>query len=345
MVGIVSYGFYVPRYRLSVKDITCQWGKCSDKVEKSLRIRQKAVASADEDVVTMAYEAASRACAHAHSKIPDSIGAVFVGSETFPYAVKPSSTILAHWLGIEGNYLAYDTQFACKAATGALLSAQALVKSGDIDYALVVASDKANARPNDVLEYSAGSGANAWIVGRDHVGLELVNWASYSSDTPDFWRRAGAAYPSHAGRFTGTPAYFRHVAAASKALLEKTGIVAKDITYAVFHMPNGAFPQKVGASLGFSKEQLANGYVVPELGNSYSASALMGLAATIEHLQPGDTVFFCSYGSGAGADAILFRATEHILAMKQQFREHIAKTVSIDYGRYMEFMHITAPRT
>ncbi len=339
MVGIVDYGFYIPKYRIRVNDIAEQWGKCSDKVERSLRVIEKAVAGRDEDMVTMAYEASSMAM-HDNEDLKKDIGAVFIGSETFPYAVKPISTSLAEWLNLSHDYLAYDTQFACKAATGALISASALVKSGDIKNALVCASDKANARPKDTLEYSAGSGANAWILGRENVMLEIIDWHSYSSDTPDFWRRAKADYPSHASRFTGSPAYFKHILSSSTALMEKQHIQASDVTYGVFHMPNGSFPLKAAQKLGFTKEQIEKSYVVPKLGNSYSASALMGLVATLEFAKPGETIFFASYGSGAGSDAILFKVTEKIEKRRKAFQHIIEKKSYIDYGTYMQYMNI-----
>lgn len=338
MVGIVSYGYYIPKYRIKLDDIATQWDKCSDKVEKSLKIQEKAVAGLDEDILTMAFEASSMAFQNLDT-IKQKVGAVFIGSETFPYAVKPVSTSLAEWLQLGNNYLAYDTQFACKAGTGALASAHGLVKSGDIEYALVCASDKANARPQDALEYSAGSGANAWIVGTKDVALEIIDWSSYSSDTPDFWRRAKAEYPSHAGRFTGGPAYFTHILGSTKLLLEKQNLKPQDFTYAVFHMPNGSFPLKVAKMLGFTTEQVEPSYVVPRLGNSYSASALMGLVATLEKVKPGDLIYFASYGSGAGSDAFIFKATEHITKVQKSFREQIEKKKYINYATYLHFMN------
>ncbi|MBP9690589.1 hydroxymethylglutaryl-CoA synthase [Candidatus Woesebacteria bacterium] len=339
MVGIVDYGFYIPKYRIKISDIALQWGKCADKIEKSLQVTEKAVASRDEDMMTMAYEAGLMALSK-HANLKPDIGAVFIGSETFPYAVKPVSTSLAEWLGLGHDYLGYDTQFACKAGTGALISASALIKSGDISHALVFASDKANAKPKDTLEYSAGSGANAWLLGSQNVILNILDWHSYSSDTPDFWRRAKAEYPSHAGRFTGSPAYFKHIISASESLMKKQNITAADVQYGVFHMPNGTFPLKVAQKLGFTKEQVEKSYIVPKLGNSYSASALMGLVATLEYAKPGDRIFFASYGSGAGSDAILFEVTEHILARRKQFSLAMENKSYITYGAYMKYMNI-----
>jgi hydroxymethylglutaryl-CoA synthase len=339
MSGIVSYGFYIPRYRIKVEDIASQWDKCGDKVEKSLKINEKAVAGKDEDILTMAYEASLLAFEQ-KEKLKKEIGAVFIGSETFPYAVKPTSTSLAEWLDLNHEYLAYDTQFACKAATGALISAHALVSSGQTRYALVCASDKANARPQDALEYSAGSGANAWILGSENVLLEIKDWSSYSSDTPDFWRRAKAEYPSHAGRFTGNPAYFHHIKQASLKLLEKTDTKPTDYTYAVFHMPNGSFPLKIAQTLGFTLEQVKQSYIVPKLGNSYSASALMGLVSVLDQAQAGDKIFFASYGSGAGSDAIAFEVTSELVKRRKQFAAAIENKQYINYATYMRFMNI-----
>jgi len=339
MVGIVDYGFYIPKYRIKIAEIANQWEKCADKIERSLRMEEKAVAGRDEDMMTMAYEASVMAL-KSQSKIRKEIGAVFIGSETFPYAVKPISTSVAEWLDLGHDYLAYDTQFACKAGTGALISASALVASGDVSHALVCASDKANAKPKDTLEYSAGSGANAWLLGTDNVILELLGWHSYSSDTPDFWRRSKAEYPSHAGRFTGSPAYFKHIMEAATALMKKQQITALDVQHAVFHMPNGTFPLKVAHKLGFTREQVGHSYVVPQLGNSYSASALMGLVATLEYAKKDELIFFASYGSGAGSDAMLFRVTDKLEERRKSFEKVIADKVYITYGEYMKYMNI-----
>ena len=340
MTGIVDYGFYIPRYRIKIEDIANQWGKCADKVERSLRITEKAVAGKDEDVLTMAYEAASPIISRTPS-LKESIGAVFVGSETFPYAVKPTSTMLAEMLDLSNNYLSYDTQFACKAATGALISAYGLVKSGEVTHGLVCGSDKANARPGDTLEYSAGSGANAWLLGREKVLLEIKGWHTYTSETPDFWRRTGAPYPRHAGRFTGVPAYFTHITQAVTRLLDKTNIKTNDISRVVFHMQNGTFPLKIAKKLGFTNSHIEDSYIVSGLGNSYSASALMGLAATLEHAKKDEVILFASYGSGAGSDAILFHVTSEIETKRKKFRDMMSQKEYIDYSTYARYMEVT----
>lgn len=336
MVGIVSYGFYLPKYRIKIEEIAKTWGKNPNDVKKSLMIEEKTVASVDEDCLTMAFEASSLALKNFPQKT--NIKAVFFGSETSPYAVNPASTILAEFLGIEEEYLASDCQFACKASTGAIISALGLINSGFTDYALVVAGDKAAAKPHDVLEYTVASGAVSLLLGKNHVVVELIDWLSFSSDTPDFWRRDGIRYPSHGGRFTGKPAYFYHIKEASKRLLKKLKMKPTDFKFAVFHMPNGKFPLQIGYSLGFVKSQLEPGYLAPFLGNSYTASSLLGLVAVLEKAEENDLIFLASYGSGAGSDAFVFRVNKDLKKKRIGFWEKVNDKKYIDYPTYLKFM-------
>jgi len=312
------------------------WGKNTSEIERSLGVKEKAVSTAAEDSLTMAYESSSIAM-KGHNQ---PIGALFLGTESPVYAVNPSSTILGELLNIGNNYLAYDTQFACKAATGALISAIALVESKQIKSALVVASDKATGKPHDALEYTAASGSVSVIVGEKNPILTIEAWESFSSDTPDFWRREGIKYPSHGGRFTGKPSYFKHIIGSVKAILTKSNYTPKDFAYAVFHMPNGKFPVQVASQLGFSQEQIKRSLIVPELGNSYTASALMGLVATLEYVKPGETILFASYGSGAGSDAFIFTATPELEKKRLFFSKKIHEKKYIDYPTYLKCMRI-----
>lgn len=339
MAGIVSYGFYIPRYRIKVDDIADVWGKNSSHVKGSLGLTEKSIAGRDEDSLTMAYESASLALRKVDLHNND-LKVIFFGSETHPYVVNPSSTILGEFLGIDHNYLAYDTQFACKAATGALISAESLVRTEFSKYALVVASDKANAKPHGALEYTAGSGSVSLLVGDKDIAVEMVDFSSYSSDTPDFWRREGIRFPSHSGRFTGKPSYFQHIFQAAKNLLKKQKLEAKDFKYAVFHMPNGRFPLEIGASLGFSREQIEKSLVVNYLGNCYSASALMGLVSVLDVAKGGELIFLASYGSGAGSDAFIFKVTKNIDKVRENFSARVSVKDYINYTTYLKFTRI-----
>lgn len=345
MVGIVSYGAYIPRYRISVPEIASAWGKNGLEISASLGISQKSVPGIDEDAVTLAYEAASQAL-NTINLSPQSVEALFVGSESHPYAVNPTATIVGEFLGLGNSYLAADLQFACKAATAGICAITGLVSANKMRYGMSIGADTAQSRPHDALEYTSAAASCAILIGQENLVAKLVDFVSFSSDTPDFWRRDGIRYPSHAGRFTGMPAYFTHVMGAGEQLLAKLKKNPRDFTYAVFHMPNGKFPKSVANQFGFTQEQISPSLIVKEIGNPYSASSLIGLALVLDQAKPGETIFMVSYGSGAGSDAFVWEVNEAILSLQQKRRSakilvenFLKSTKKISYSHYLRQTH------
>jgi len=335
-VGIVGYGAYVPRYRLPASEVARLWTGGTG----GLPINEKSVPGLDEDVITMSIEAARNALARAEID-PTEIRAVWVGSESHPYAVKPSSTIVAEAIGVSPSTQAGDWEFACKAGTEALVAAMGLVGSHMADYALAIGMDTAQGRPGDALEYTAAAGGAAYLVGAAENALAVIQAAySYVTDTPDFWRRADMKYPEHGQRFTGEPAYFDHITSAARTLMEANGTSAADYSYAVFHQPNAKFPQNVGAMLGFSKEQIAPGLLSPMIGNTYAGAALVGLTAVLDIAAPGDRILVTSYGSGAGSDAFDILVTDALPQRRNlapSTKTYIDRRTVLDYALYARF--------
>lgn len=303
-------------------------------------VEEKSVPGLDEDTATMAIEAARNALARGCVS-PEALRAVWVGSESHPYAVKPTSTIVAEAIGATPQVSAADLEFACKAGTEALQAAIALVGSEMADYALAIGMDTAQARPGDALEYTAAAGGAAYIVGPREQSLAYLEGAySYVTDTPDFFRRAYQHYPEHGGRFTGQPAYFKHITNAVKALLAELGCTPTDFTAAVFHQPNVKFPQRAARMLGFSKEQTETGLLSPQVGNTYAGSSMLGLAAILDEAKPGDRILLASFGSGAGSDAFSFVVTNLIMERQKlapSTQAYIARRKPIDYALYARY--------
>ena len=335
-LGIVGYGAYVPRYRLAAKEVARVW---TGSKGGGLPIKEKAVPGMDEDVITMSIEAARNAMARAQID-PYDIRAVWVGSESHPYAVKPTSTLVAEAIGAVPNTQAADLEFACKAGTEAMVAAMGLVGSGMAHYAMAIGMDTAQGKPGDELEYTAAAGGAAYIFGpAESSKARLVASLSFVTDTPDFFRRAHMRYPEHGYRFTGKPSYFHHTLGCARALLEQTGLKPKDFRWAVFHQPNPRFPREAAEELGFTKEQSERSLVCARIGNTYSGSSLLGLAAVLDVASPGDRIFMVSYGSGAGSDGFVFEATERVAE-----RRDMAPSVDIlvdrrqpvtEYARYL----------
>ncbi len=340
MIGIVGYGSYVPRYRIKADDIANQWGADAESFKKGLLLEEKTVPGPDEDTITISVAAGRDALKRAGID-PKEIGSCYIGSESHPYAVKPSGTIVIEALGIGPEVHVADFEFACKAGTEAMYVAYSHVKSGEMKYALGIGADTSQGAPGDALEYTASAGGSAFIMGKEKVAAEILHTYSYTSDTPDFWRREGEFYPRHAGRFTGEPAYFEHVLSSARGILELSGLKPEDFRFAVFHMPNGKFPLRAGKALGFKKEQLEQGWVVNLMGNTYSGSSPTGLASCLDVAKPGDLMLITSFGSGAGSDSFILRATDRlpeIQGLAPKVRDQLAdRRIHLDYGKYVAY--------
>jgi hydroxymethylglutaryl-CoA synthase len=336
--GIIGYGVYASRFRIKEENI------------------ERSVPFIDEDAITAAVEAGKLALIH--SGIDSSqIGKIYVGSESNPYAVKPIASKVAQVLrlGEEEEDMqgvdAVDTEFACKAASSMFKDAASLVNypKSNIKYAMVTGSDNSQAAPRDCpggeLDLFVGYGAASFIFGKCDVIAEIEGWYSCTSDTPDFWRRDGEAYPSHGGRFTGDPAYFKHVRKSSKKLMDKLNLKIGDVAYFVAHQPNVQFPVRIAKELGFKEEQYLPMLQVTKFGNTYSGASPVGLAAVLDVAKPNDRIVVASYGSGAGSDAYSFITTSQIQEKRknQKFTvKYQAENSFLEYVDYTTYRRLKA---
>ncbi|HEY4674517.1 MAG TPA: hydroxymethylglutaryl-CoA synthase [Candidatus Bathyarchaeia archaeon] len=334
--GIVGYGVYTSRFRIKEGNM------------------ERSVPFIDEDAVTAAVEAGKLALIH--SGVNGSlIGKIYAGSESNPYAVKPIASKVAQVLklGEEDEDVqgvdAVDTEFACKAATSMFKDAASLVNypKSNIEYALVVGTDNSQAAPRDCpggeLDLFVGFGGCAYIFGKHDVIAEIEGWYSCTSDTPDFWRRDGEPYPMHGGRFTGDPAYFKHVRKSANKLMERLNLQVGDINYFVAHQPNVQFPVRIAKELGFKEEQYLPSLQVAKFGNTYSGSSLLGLAAVLDIAKPGERILTASYGSGAGSDAYSFVTTKQILDKRKRQKltvKYQAENPFLEYVDYTNYRRL-----
>jgi len=328
--GIVGYGFYTSKFRIREGNM------------------ERAVPFIDEDAITAAVEAGKLALIHSgvESML---IGKVYVGSESNPYAVKPIASKVAQVLklGEEDEDVqgvdAVDTEFACKAATSMFKDAASLVSypKMSVAYAMVIGTDNAQAAPRDSpggeLDFFVGYGGCAYIFGKADVIAELEGWYSCTSDTPDFWRRDGEPYPMHGGRFTGDPAYFKHIRKAAKKLMERLRLQPSDIDYFVAHQPNVHFPVRIAKELGFKEEQYMPSLQVAKFGNTYSGSSPVGLAAVLDIAKPNERILIVSYGSGAGSDAYSFITTSQIVDKRQRQKMTVKYQAENPFLEYVDY--------
>lgn len=341
MAGIIGWGAYIPKYRITAEEIATVQDADANAIKAGLGLTEKSVPGKDEDTITISVHAARDALKRAGINRKE-IGSIYIGSESHPYAVKPSSSIVGEALDIGNNYMAVDTEFACKAGSATIQINAGLVDSKMIKYGLSIGADTSQAEPGNALEYSAAAGGAAFLVGQNSEAIATIDYTlSFTTDTPDFWRRALEPYPAHAGRFTGEPAYFKHVVSATKNMLEKSKLQMKDFKYVVFHMPNGKFPLRVAKIFGVTKEQIEPGLVVTKIGNTYSGSSMLGLASVLDIAKPGDKILMTSYGSGSGSDSFVYTCTDKITKAQKQARkvsDYIVRKEYLTYAQYLKHM-------
>lgn len=306
--SILSFGLSLPSQKITTEEIARHWKQDPESIQKGLGVMEKTVPDGGEDTFTLAFEAGKQAIET--SKLKSSqISAIFVGSESHPYAVKPTSGMVAAALELDPFCHCADLEFACKAGTAGMQIVDSMVRSRQINYGMAIGADTAQSKPGDALEYTAAAGAAAFIIGPEddkNALCRIDHTLSFTTDTPDFWRGAHDKYPSHAGRFTGEPAYFKHVRMAIEAMAEKTkNQKLETINHVVLHMPNAKFPSKIAKEFGFTKEQMEHGFIVPQIGNTYSACSPLGLAHVLQKAKKDEIILMVSYGSGAGSDAFL----------------------------------------
>ena len=344
-VGIVSYGSYIPRNFIAGESIEKAQGNEGANIYKSLGIFQKTVPSVDEDTTTLSIESALQAIERFSAKnkksgIKKDVGCLFIGSESHPYAVKPTGTMVKQALGLSDNLALADLQFACKAGTQSLQICFSYVQSSMSKIGLAIGSDIAQSRPGDILEYTAGSGSAAFLIGKKDVLAKLLGTVSIATDTPDFWRRPGEKYPQHAGRFSGEPAYFYHVELVAKKIMSDLDMKPGDFNYCIFHTPNAKFPKIIAKRLGFTSQQLEPSLVVREIGNTYAASSLIALVSVLDIAKKGQKILMVSYGSGSGSDAFVFKTTSLLEKRRNNWnksvRDQINNLQEINYHSYVK---------
>jgi hydroxymethylglutaryl-CoA synthase len=345
MTGIVGYGVYVPRLRLRVEDIWNLWVNPTDTdtiIKKRKGLSEKAVTRWDEDSVTMAIYAAKSSLEIAGIN-PQELNAVYFGSCTNPYSSGAAGPVVAEALGTPSELICADCQFATKSGTAALQIGAALVTAGIIKYGLAIGSDALGRHvpPNDVLEYSASSGAAALVLGKDKVIAEIEGMYSYTTLTPEFFRLSGERYIKHAASEDDEylVGYRRHIKKAVEGYLKKFNSRTGDFVYVALSQPDGQVPIEVSKEIGLSEEQIKPGLMVGDIGDCGSASPLLSLAALLDQAKPGQRILLISYGFGAGCDVLGLKTTNLLEEARKRratypsLREMIGTKEYIDYAQ------------
>jgi len=338
MVGITSYGAYIPLYRLDRSEIHKAWGGFAIPGEK-------AVINFDEDSVTMAVEAAIDCLAGSD---PETVNGLFFATTTPPYKDKQAATIVATAADIRRQGRTIDFTDSLRAATIAMTSALDAVRAGSARSILVAAADCRLGAPQGMNEAMFGDGAAAILLGEDRVIASLVGSYSRSEEFLDVWRTAGDTFVrSWEDRFILSEGYNRVVRETVTELMAECRLEAKDFAKAVIYGPDPRSHGRAVAALGFAPAQVQDTLFLT-VGNTGTALAPMMLVAALEEAKPGDRLLFASYGDGC--DAFVLEVTDEIKRLRERrgIRKHLeSKRMLQSYHKYVRWRELmpTEPPT
>lgn len=353
--GIVSYGVYIPRLRITVEETLRVWNNTFlEIIRDQLLVSERVVLSPDQDSVTMAVEAGRQALDRCEDT-SRRIGGIYMGTCTNPYDSRPSSTIVAEALGDNSAIDCADIQFSTKSGSSALQIARAMVLCGAMERALAIGSDTINRHtaPGTFQEYVASAGAAGFVVGSDPTKMiaEIGPFETIISDLSDGFRLDGERYIRSGGlsAVESGIGLFKHVSQAVRLYLEKHKYEPKDFDYLVVQQPIGIVPIALSLRLAFQMDQVMPSMIAYELGDIGSASSLVALALTLDQARPGQRILLASYGFGAGADVTTLTVTENIDRYKKTgplVDDQIKRKEMVDYasamrleGKYLKVAH------
>jgi hydroxymethylglutaryl-CoA synthase len=332
MLGIVSYGAYVPIYRLSREAIGAMWSKAVAKGEK-------AVANADEDSVTMAVEALLD-CLQGTDR--QKVDGLYFATDSPPYVEKQSASIIRAAADLRTDILTMDIAHSLRGAGSAMKAAMDSVKAGSAGQVAVVTAERRIPAPNSDFELAFGDGAAAFLIGDSDVLATIDGSYHLSSEFVDVWRKPQDHYmQSWEDRFVRDEAYLKAIPEAVSALLKKQGLSPKDITKAAFYGPDARTHAGIAKAIGLDPKTQVQSPMFESIGNTGTALAPMILVAALEEAKPGDTIVFATYGDGA--DAFLLRVTEQIEKKRDRrgIKRHLASKMMLpSYGKYVEMREL-----
>jgi len=331
--GILGYGVYVPRYRISSEEYKKAVGAFARMV------KEKAVAAYDEDAITMGVEAAVNAIKHAGIK-SDQVDAIYFASTSPPYAEKLISSTVSTALNLNSKTRMIDMGSSTKAGVSALIACIDFILSGQGSYGLMIASDCPLARIGYGIEHGLGAGAAAFVISRNDAIAEFENAYSNSREVlGERFRRSGEKFINDLEiRGYENAAFTELTTSTINGLLSKLRMMPKDVNYLAIHQSDIRSTYRVAKTCGFTNDQVTPGIVSSNIGDAGASTVLIGLAAILEKVKADERIIVVSYGSGAGSDAASFRIKQTVKKRKNEstLRDYLINKKYIDFLSYLK---------
>jgi len=300
---------------------------------------ERAVASADEDSLTMAVEAVLD-CTRGIDR--QRIDGLFIASTTSPFAEKQLASIAAAAVDMGEEALTLDLTDSLRAGTTALRLAADTIKAGSAKRVLVSAADCRLGTPLSALEQNLGDGAVALLLGESDVAVSIEGSYSISSEFFDLWRPAGDRFVhSWQDRFARDVGYQPIAGKAISEAMKRHGLEAKDLAKVVFSAPDAGNHAALGRALGFDAKTQLQSPLFDVMGNTGAAFPLMLLAAALEEAKAGDMILLAGYGDGV--DVLILKVTNEIEKIRDRkgMKGYLqSKRMLPSYLKYLRLRHL-----
>jgi hydroxymethylglutaryl-CoA synthase len=325
VAGIISWGAYIPSYRLKRSDIAKVWGLPAVSGEK-------AVTNFDEDSITMAVEAAINCLGDLDR---NQLSGLFFASTTSPYREKQAAGIVVSAADLPRGVRAEDFTNSLRSGTIALGSALDAINAGSCRNLLVVASDSRLGKARSRFELELGDGAAAVMIGNSNVIANVEGTQSFCEQSMDTWRaEADTTVRSSEERFIADRCV-RIVQKTISELMAKCGLTKDDFAKVVYYAPDTRSHVSIARVLGFDIRTQVQDPLFTMVGNTGAASGLMMLVGALEEAKPGDRILFANYGDGC--DAFIFHVTEQKNKVRNNrgIKGHLNSKMMLDsYEKY-----------
>src|ERR1700691_3620900 len=332
MAGIVSSGSYVPYRRLKRSAIAAVLGTPAGKGER-------AIASFDEDSVSMAVEAARDALKAAPAR---EVQALIFATTTPPYAEKLSAAVIGAATQLPAEIRASDMTGSVRPGISAILQGADAV-SGGAKRALVAIGDCRLAAPEGKAEQTTGDGAVAFVLGAENVIAEIEASASLTREFLDTWRATGERFAhSWEERFTLTQAHSPLLGTVIKNVLEKAKVAPTDLSKVILDAPNARAADEIARALKIDPAKFSDSFTLT-IGQTGAAHAGLMLSAALPSAKPGDRILVATVADGG--DAILLRGTPANACLKpvHAVGPMIDSKGDVSYANYLKWLEILPP--
>ncbi len=332
MIGIISYGAYIPPTRLPFSVIAGRPASDGDP--------ERSVAWHDEDAITLGVTAAVH-CLEGFDR--NQIDKLIFASTTLPFAEKQSAALAARALDLGRDIQTEDQTGSTRAGSSALSAAFDAVRAGSAKTVLVIASDARLAAPGSGLEVKLGDGAAALLISDGAAIASLDHFAAVTDEITDVWRPAGHDYVhSWEDRFVLQESVLPNLSRAIESLLVRCECSINEFDRVVLATPDARSHATLARSSKIEQDALEP-HLFGRLGHAGAATAPLLLIAALEAAKPGERLLLADFGSGANAAALLITKEISPLKTRRGVAWNLARRRVVSrYDDYVKAKGLTA---